>query len=72
MIEKSPKDLADGKCSYTSPLPPTVGIAFARSIFFILSTDGKYAKILSDGKCHRTGPNAPTVGMAPARIIMAN
>ena len=32
MIEKSPKDLADGKCSCTSPLPPTVGIAFARII----------------------------------------
>jgi hypothetical protein len=30
LIEKSPKDQADGKCSRTSLLPPTVGIAHAR------------------------------------------
>ena len=31
MIEKSPKDLADGKCSRTGPYAPTVGRAYARS-----------------------------------------
>jgi hypothetical protein len=32
LIEKSAKDQADGKCSRTVPFPPTVGIAYARSI----------------------------------------
>ena len=32
LIEKSPKDQADGKCSRTGPLPPTVGLAPARII----------------------------------------
>ena len=32
MIEKSPKDLADGKCSRTIPSAPTVGVALARIV----------------------------------------
>ena len=40
--------------------------------FFILSKDGKCAKIFPGGKCHRTGSFAPTVGLAYARIVMAN
>ena len=31
VMEKCAKDQSDGKCSRTSPLPPTVGIAPARS-----------------------------------------
>ena len=30
LMEKSEKDQADGKCSRTVPLPPTVGLAPAR------------------------------------------
>ena len=40
MMEKCAKDLADGKCSRTSPLPPTVGLARAR---------GGMATCLQDG-----------------------
>lgn len=32
MMEKSPKDQADGKCNHTSPYPQTVGMAHTRSI----------------------------------------
>ena len=39
---------------------------------WILSKDGKCAKIFPDGKCSRTGSFAPTVGLAYARIAMAN
>lgn len=39
---------------------------------WILSKDGKCAKIFTDGKCHRTGSFAPTVGLAYARSAMAN
>jgi len=30
LIKKSPKNQADGKCSRTSPYPPTVGVAPSR------------------------------------------
>ena len=32
MIKKYPKNLADGKCSRTSPFPPTVSKANARIV----------------------------------------
>ena len=32
VMEKEPKDQADGKCSRTVPFPPTVGIALARVV----------------------------------------
>ena len=48
--------MGDGR---EGPYAPTVGMAYARSVFFILSTDGKYAKILTDGKCSHTDPYAP-------------
>jgi hypothetical protein len=72
MIEKSAKDQADGKCSRTGPFPPTVGIAYARSVFLALfSVIEKCTKDQADGKCSRTGPFPPTVGVAPARSVRA-
>jgi len=32
MIEKSPKNQADGKCSRTGPYPSPIGVAYARSV----------------------------------------